>query len=77
VPDDPKRPYSPMSGFGEAMGLSVEMVATTAVGTGLGWLADKLVNTGPAFLLLGAMAGGAGGIMRVWWSWKKKAQPPK
>ncbi|MCA1841106.1 MAG: AtpZ/AtpI family protein [Actinomycetota bacterium] len=69
---DPKRSNSPTSGFGQAMGLSIEMVTTTAVGTGLGWLVDRGLHTKWVFLLIGALLGGAGGITRVYRSWTKK-----
>ena len=61
-----------MSGFGQAMGLSAELVATTAVGLGLGWLLDNWLSTFPVFLFVGALVGGAAGIMRLYRSWKKQ-----
>jgi ATP synthase protein I len=60
------------SGFGEAMGLSAELVVTTLVGTGLGWLVDRWVGTTPVFLIIGLLAGGAAGISRIFRSWNKK-----
>src|SRR5207249_11660913 len=38
VPDEPSGRSPLTSGFGEAMGLSAELVVTTLVGLGLGWL---------------------------------------
>ena len=66
MPKDPDRTPSTMSGLGEAMGASAELVATTGVGLGLGWLADKGLHTSPAFLFVGALLGGAAGIWRVY-----------
>lgn len=61
-----------MSGFGLAMGLSAELVATTGVGLGLGWLLDRLLHTGPAFLFLGALFGGAAGIWGLYKRWNRQ-----
>jgi ATP synthase protein I len=72
MPDDPEKEPSLMSGFAQAMTLSAELVATTAVGTGLGWLADRWLGTLPFLTVLGAVLGGTGGITRVWRSWKAK-----
>jgi len=71
---DPKRDLSAYSGIGLAMGLSAELVATTSVGLGLGWLADKGFHTSPLFLFLGAFAGAAGGIMRLYRTWKRQTK---
>ena len=71
---DPKRNDSLMSGFGQAMGVSAELVTTTAVGTTLGWLADRGLHTHWVFAFIGALLGGAGGILRVSRSWKKKPE---
>lgn len=73
MPDDPKRRPTTMTGFGEAMGVSAELVATTAVGLGLGWLIDKPLHTSPAFLLVGALLGGAAGVWRMFRTWQKKS----
>lgn len=61
-----------MSGFGWAMGLSFELVVTTLVGLGLGWLVDGWLHTRPAFLILGSLLGGAGGVRGVYKTWKSK-----
>jgi F0F1-type ATP synthase assembly protein I len=71
MPDDPDREPSLMSGFGQAMGLSMELVVTTLVGLGLGWLADVVWDTGPVPAVVGAMLGAAAGINRAYRSWKK------
>lgn len=72
MPNPPERKPSPMSGYSQAMGLSAELVATTAVGVGLGWLADKGLNTSPLFIFIGALVGGAAGISRIFRTWSKK-----
>lgn len=61
-----------MSGYGQALGISAELVATTAVGVGLGWLADKGLHTEPLFFIVGALVGGAAGISRIFRTWNKK-----
>jgi F0F1-type ATP synthase assembly protein I len=66
---DPKRSSRYGSGFGQAMGLSIELVTTTAVGTLLGWLVDRGLHTKAIFLLVGALLGGAGGVTRIYRSW--------
>ena len=69
-----RKPVSAYSGFGFAMGLSAELVATTAVGLGLGWLADRTFHTTPAFLFVGALMGGAAGITRLYRTWKRQSK---
>lgn len=61
-----------MSGFGWAMGLSFELVVTTLVGLGLGWLVDGWLRTRPLFLILGSLLGAAGGVRGVYKTWKRK-----
>lgn len=65
MPDDPKKP-SMMSGYGFAMGLAAELVVTTGVGAFLGWLLDRWLNTRVLFLFIGALMGGAGGVLRLY-----------
>lgn len=71
MPDDPKEEPSAMSGLGQAMGLSAELVVTTLVGLVLGWLVDRWVGTTPVFMVLGILLGGAAGVSRVYRSWKR------
>jgi ATP synthase protein I len=68
---DPDDEPSVMSGFGWAMGLSVELVVTTFVGLGLGWLVDGWLHTRPAFLIVGSLLGGAGGVRGVYKTWNR------
>ena len=44
---------------------ALEAVLSILIGTGLGYLADRLIGTGPVFLLLGLAAGFASFVMRV------------
>jgi putative F0F1-ATPase subunit (Ca2+/Mg2+ transporter) len=69
---DPDDEPSLMSGFGWAMGLSAELVVTTLVGLGLGWLVDRGLHTGPVFLIIGSLLGGAGGVRGVYYTWKRR-----
>ncbi len=72
--DDPNRKLSAYAGFGLAMGLSAELVATTGVGLVLGWLADKALHTRPVFLFVGALMGGVAGVMRLYRTWKRQTK---
>lgn len=74
MPDEPKRTPSVMSGFGEAMGLAAEIVATTFVGIGLGWLISRWLGNTPLFVMLGAILGGAAGITRLYRQWSRNAK---
>jgi len=74
MPDQPEKKLSVYSGAGMAMGLSAELVATSGVGMGLGWLADKGLHTSPVFLFVGALAGGAAGITRLYRTWKRQSK---
>jgi F0F1-type ATP synthase assembly protein I len=71
MPDDPDRRPSLTSGFGQAMGLSAELVVTTLVGVGLGWLLGT-IGARPVFVVVGGMLGGAAGVNAVYRTWKKQ-----
>ena len=73
MPNEPKRPLSPMAGFGEAMGLATELVVTTMVGAGLGWLLSTWLGFTLVFVLIGSFLGGAAGVMRLYRSWSKRS----
>lgn len=60
------------TGFGQAMGLSAELVATTVVGLALGWLVSRWLGNLPLFLLLGTFLGGAAGVTRLYRVWKRQ-----
>lgn len=72
MPNEPKRPLSPMAGFGEAMGLAAELVATTMVGAGLGWLLSRWLGFTLGFVLIGSFLGGAAGVNRIYRSWNRR-----
>lgn len=65
MPYDPKKP-SATSGYGFAMGLAAELVVTTGVGAFLGWLLDGWLDTRVVFLFIGALLGGAAGVLRLY-----------
>jgi F0F1-type ATP synthase assembly protein I len=52
------------------MGLSAELVVTTLVGLGLGWLVGG-IGARPVFVVVGGLLGGAGGVNTVYRTWKK------
>jgi len=51
--------------MGQALKLSVELVAGVAVGGFIGWALDQLFGTKPIFLLVFVVLGAASGIMNV------------
>lgn len=59
---DSRRSDAPMSGFGLAMRIAVELVASLVVGVGIGWALDHWLGTRPwmmlLFFILGVVAGG-------------------
>ena len=59
------------SGFGEAMGLSAELVVTTLVGVGLGWLVGG-IGALPVFVVVGGLLGGAAGVNTVYRTWRRR-----
>lgn len=44
-------------GWSTLLGLGAAVAGTIVAGLGLGWLVDRLVGTGPVFLLLGLLLG--------------------
>jgi F0F1-type ATP synthase assembly protein I len=52
------------------MGLSAELVVTTLVGLGLGWLVGG-IGARPVFVVVGGLLGGAAGVNTVYRTWKK------
>lgn len=54
-----------------AMGLAIEMVVTTLVGVGIGWLLGSWLGALPFFVVMGALLGGVGGMMRLQRVWKR------
>ena len=53
------------------MGLSAELVVTTLVGLGLGWLVGG-IGARPVFVVVGALLGGAAGVNQVYRTWRKR-----
>jgi F0F1-type ATP synthase assembly protein I len=71
MPDDPDRRPPLTSGFGQAMGVSAELVATTLVGVGLGWLVGG-IGARPVFVFVGGLLGGVAGVNAVYRTWNKR-----
>ncbi len=53
-------------GLGIAFRLGIELTVATLMGTGIGYLMDRLFGTEPWFLALGVMIGGAAGCLNVY-----------
>ncbi|MBW3590568.1 MAG: AtpZ/AtpI family protein [Actinobacteria bacterium] len=51
----------------------MELVVTTGVGAFLGWQLDRWLGINLVFLLIGAFMGGAGGVLRLYRTWKRQA----
>jgi ATP synthase protein I len=51
--------------MGQALKLSVELVAGVVVGGGIGWALDQLFGTKPILMLVFLVLGAASGIMNV------------
>ncbi len=60
VEDDPFR-----KGIAIAARVGVELVATTAVGTALGYFLDQWLGTSPWLLIVGVLLGGTAGILAI------------
>ena len=56
----------PVAGFALAGRVATELVAGIAVGTFLGWLIDRWLETTPVFMLILFFFGAAGGLMNIW-----------
>lgn len=53
-------------GLRDAIGLGGLLVAAVVAGTGLGWVVDNQLQTGPVFTLIGLVAGIASAIVGSW-----------
>ena len=51
--------------MGQALKLATEMIAGVAVGGFIGWWLDWVLGTGPIFLVIFLLLGGAAGIVNV------------
>ena len=56
----------PVAGLALAGRVATELVAGIAVGTFLGWLIDRWLETTPVFMLILFFLGAAGGLMNIW-----------
>ena len=56
----------PVAGLALAGRVATELVAGIAVGTFLGWLIDRWLETTPVFMLILFFLGAAGGFMNIW-----------
>ena len=56
----------PVAGIALAGRVATELVAGIAVGTFLGWLIDRWLETTPIFMLILFFLGAAGGLMNIW-----------
>ncbi len=56
----------PVAGIALAGRVATELVAGIAVGTFLGWLIDRWLETTPLFMLILFFFGAAGGLMNIW-----------
>ncbi|MBE0531655.1 MAG: AtpZ/AtpI family protein [Rhodospirillales bacterium] len=57
---------TPMSGFGVAFRIGVELVAALVVGVGAGLLLDRWLGTTPWFLIVFFFLGAAAGVLNVY-----------
>jgi ATP synthase protein I len=66
--DSGRGPESRGRPTGMAMGfrIGVELVAGVLVGMGIGWALDAWLHTGPWFMVLFLLLGGAAGLMNVY-----------
>ena len=56
----------PVASLALAGRVATELVAGIAVGTFLGWLIDRWLETTPVFMLILFFLGAAGGLMNIW-----------
>jgi ATP synthase protein I len=54
------------AGIGLGMRIGVEMVATLAVGGGIGYMLDRWLETAPLFMVVFLFLGGAAGVSNVY-----------
>ncbi|MBP0438742.1 AtpZ/AtpI family protein [Tianweitania sediminis] len=53
------------TGYGQAMRLSSEFIAGIVVGTGLGWIIDRVAGTSPWGLIIFLLLGFGAGVLNV------------
>ena len=54
-----------VAGYGQALKLSSEFIAGIAVGTGLGWVIDRMAGTSPWGLIIFLLLGFGAGVLNV------------
>ncbi len=54
------------TGVDQASVMGVELIAAILTWTGIGYLVDRSLGTGPWFLAVGALIGNAAGLYLVW-----------
>jgi F0F1-type ATP synthase assembly protein I len=59
-------------GFGNAMGLAVEMVGTPLLFGLLGWLADRWLGTSPVFVIVLGLFGVIGMGLKTYYGYTEK-----
>jgi F0F1-type ATP synthase assembly protein I len=57
---------SSMSGLDNSSIMGVELMLAIVVWTGIGWLADQWLGTGPVLMILGALIGNFAGLYLIW-----------
>lgn len=73
--DDDKSANGDVAGYGQALKLSSEFIAGVVVGTGLGWLIDRVAGTSPWGLIVFLLLGFAAGVLNVLRAAGKIAEP--
>lgn len=63
---DPAARHGLWKGIDQAHVMGVELMAAILTWSGLGYLADQWLGTGPWLLAIGALVGNAAGIYLVW-----------
>ena len=53
-------------GADQASVMSVELLAGSGPWMGIGWLADRWLETGPWLMVAGALIGNAAGLYLIW-----------
>lgn len=53
-------------GYGETFGRGLELALTLAVMVGIGWLADRVFDTAPLFVIVFSVIGFAGITAKLW-----------
>jgi ATP synthase protein I len=64
----PPQKHDPLAGspWSIAIRVGAELVAALLVGVAIGWALDRWLHTGPVFLIIFVLLGGAAGIRNVY-----------